>query len=1180
MPERSPRQSGGRRKQGGRAGSPPARDQNTSMGSNRSPPPRSPRSPRSPRMQQSFQSAGSVEQGGLVFEEAELKLQHAVMQLSDLCTVQEARITQLRAAAARKGHMTRSRDHRQQMEEQFVALRKQEKNELMRVQRQYEEFLKSHQRDLDAARKEHADTERDLQRLQTTAEREGQRRSEAEAAHHAAQATLEQLNRRLKALSGVEAELHLTKCGADDREQEQRQLIQRLQTDLQEGREEAARLGARAAELKAQIAKQGQLHGAEHADTQKHRQRRVHMLSASEQQRGRSQAEASALQKQHDRQAELISQMFPSYREGVPDAEATHLTALTRDDPVHESSQQSLRRRADLDHLRDRVRERDGALTERSHAVGVITDCLQSGLHGAGEPHGPHSISPSETLLSCFPDPCRVGDTLTAVVTTCNHDGCPATGLTYQELRAHQLQFGPGGAVSVMGDVSLTAVAAGHCSTFSGSCEPTEPGRAGFRVTVRGVPLVCSARVVPADDPTAAPAERPALTVSCAPHCGAPGQQLRIVVVQRDPETLLPLRDPQQLEDPLLGGLGLLAAAPAPRAARVQRNLGLYRAVCTVPPRPDAEPGLQTPDFAGVEASCFGAVACCTVPCRDAGGPGRDDCALTLCCAPDPVPEGGTVTAWVTPRDAAFAPAAEEGAEPPDVTPVGTAGAAGSLRWDPSCGAYVCSFTAAAPGRAGVTAHVGNAAVTRTVSVIPNGHCVPSQTQLRLSPSEVAPGDSVRVSIVCRDAHGHLADGPEPTALRITPLGAATAALPVSRVQGSLSSYETKLRTAAGAKHASAGCVLDFSTYSATARVQVGRRQGTRHKDPAAAEEGSPAAGPLGAGGAAQPPLVVQWAADPVAPLGEAVALVVCPPEGGPGAPAVHAADNCSLLGAPQRLGPAGAACAWQVAVRVGPLPGSAAITAAAGPQGQLRAAASVTVADGPAAPSLEHGAARLRDLARLLSEQLQRQDGMRQENDQLEAQLRQMEEDLHAQQQQVQSQSGFTLDTADDEGDQLPPYALFGILLSDGVTYGTQWETAGGARVVEILDGGPVHQGNCLDGTAAAPGDIVTTMAWEDTETGAHLSRKVAELADFRRVCREIAVRTPPSKSLPEVVLTFCQGGDPRGRTFRVSAVTERTSAPPGRSAGVRKHPPKQVDLSASPYRHRRGQYLPMASP
>jgi len=930
----------------------------------------------------------------------------------------------------------------------------------------------------------------------------------------------------------VDNELADAKRYGVDGEKEQNRVIARLTAEIKQRGDDLTGMYRRVRELREQIQKVEEAKKLEDAAGARHGTKREAVIAVKEQRHTQLHAEVEVLTGSFREHTEKVYERYPDFSQSVPDAEMVHKEIAAADAAIHESHRQAVRLHADSHHLDNEVRHFDGGHNLRALELNRLADLLQSlAVPVDVEPTASSSISPTGTLVACLPDPCPVGHPLKLVVTTVNESGLPVAGASAEEISAQYITVSHAGGVTSLGsNVVISGVGEEGSSTFTGEVTATQAGRFGFKVTFRGAELTCSARV----QEDAAVVDMSALTVHCTPHSSHPFSRLGVTVVLRH-ASLKPARGAALNWEPYtaplnIRGTGLLDGAAVPPLRQLHEGVGVF--TTNVELGPEVQPGYV--DFAGVEVASTKDWVGATVYTGERLEP--DSAVTTVCCSPDPVEPGGDVTYWIVPRTTGGQALNGAILEVPEVTPVQDAGDLQPPQWSVDHNAWTGRFTARDDGteehiaRAGVKVNLGGSSVTKTVGVLPMQHCVPQNTRLRLTPDVISPGASITVSITTHDAKGRLAKGPEATAFRLTPLGGATKALPVYPMAAE-GHYEARLQTAQGDAHASAGCSLDFAGFSSSARVRIVRSQSP---PPAArAQAPLPVRDP-------RPPIALQWARDPVVPLEEALVTAVVP-EGG-GMPELHALDNCTVKTGLIQTG----THVWRGVVHVGPKTGSAKVAVH---YGQKRVAAGVCVQGTRPEGDINDAAQRLYD-TNALEDFCGETDELRQENDEKQARLDALEKELYERQQALEL-------TVFNDDEPPAPFVLFGVLLSDGVTYGGEWQSSRGARVVMIRDDGPVALAEQVDSVAVRPGDEITEMQWID-ESGAKSVRRVGQLADFRKVCRELGVRFPHGDP-PAVTVSFTQ----KGRSYRIVAQTRRTVDPPGRSAGVRKHPAKTIQLS-----------------
>eukprot|EP01062_Namystynia_karyoxenos_P077912 TRINITY_DN7941_c1_g1_i1.p1 TRINITY_DN7941_c1_g1~~TRINITY_DN7941_c1_g1_i1.p1 ORF type:complete len:1246 (+),score=418.01 TRINITY_DN7941_c1_g1_i1:119-3739(+) len=830
-------------------------------------------------------------------------------------------------------------------------------------------------------------------------------------------------------------------------------------------------------------------------------------------------------------------------------------------------------------------------LSEGWRDVGRATGELQEAVDALEAALGGRlsEVCPEETLVSCYPDPCPVGQALHVIITTCDADRRPVAGAGRDEIAVRRLDFSAHGAVSQREALAVDAVLDKGCpsSTFIASFHPEADGRAGFRISFRGQEFTASACVPPPPPPmlrevmAVAAQQPPALTVHCSPGSAAVGDHLRVAVVMREPGSFLPMRScTVPAEDLRPVSYGTLYGLRPPPLRQLREASPVYELDLVLPTELAAQGSarhhvgveVMAPD--GSEAA-RGSVPLVATPSADQTAcPGSS----VLVCLPDPACCGERVQVFISARNQHRHPVPNCSPEvaavlAPRLAAVGTATEieqpvqlqdARSLVW-------AGAFTADRVGRAGVCASFPgreSARMRSTVTVHPAAAPVPEMTLLELTPAAVQLGETVCATVTTCDADGRAVPGPPPGSMQLQPVGCVASVLPLRRVDGSLCRYTAVLRTAgSAAAKSSAGCTLQWEQFRATARVRV-----TGVPLDAPTQQAPPPAPQL----PAAPRNFAAFLADPVPRGGECLVLLAAyedAPAKGPRTPQqlaaengtadaiapsarsqagrvpqLWAAENCTVVRPPEAVH--GSKALWQAVVRVGETLGTASVDATfaggAGAHGSTTVAAEhwddldqqLSRLRGLCGAALDAASAEHHRAARLAHKEKQLQGGHRGDGS-----------------------TGL--------------YLLFGLQLSDGIHFSGLWEPFDGCKVIEVIHGGPVAQAKQLDGIAVRFGDFAREVRWTDPESGRTTAKRVQTLDQFRRLCEELSLRYPVGDA-PPVTLTFTRRSEGTlPRDFRIEVFTDRTPAPPGRFIGTLRHTTtRAIDTAGagSPQRSRAG--------
>eukprot|EP01062_Namystynia_karyoxenos_P056730 TRINITY_DN47650_c0_g1_i1.p1 TRINITY_DN47650_c0_g1~~TRINITY_DN47650_c0_g1_i1.p1 ORF type:complete len:1215 (+),score=267.07 TRINITY_DN47650_c0_g1_i1:79-3645(+) len=834
------------------------------------------------------------------------------------------------------------------------------------------------------------------------------------------------------------------------------------------------------------------------------------------------------------------------------DALLCRLSALTEEEVLRGAA-----RRTELRRLR--------SLADDFENFARSTGALPASAERAGEA--------DRVVVAALPDPCAVGEPLHLVATLTDSAGRVVRGAAAVDLVVHPLCCLAEGAASIGAALAVEPAAAGEggcgggaaCCTFSACFRPSAPGRAGFRVRLGAADYVATAAVVAPEalpDTTAAPWPPP-FSVSCGPDGLVGSGAMSVTVVMREPGTLFPACTPfTAVQAGELRGApsGAAGGAEPPEFVQVGRSPIFTASVRITDGGAAAAFAEGEHPYAGCRVAVGGDEIAGSTRFAAAGDAQCDPLAVTASCFPDPCRAGDEVSVFIVLRDAARRPlpATAAGAALLRLCPTGCVEAL-SQQAEPHGWLYRAAFTAAAPpddrpGRAGVDVALshgaeGGPAVPScrvTAEVIPPGTRAPQCTALALDPPTAAgPGDVVQVLVTTRCAAGHETPGPEPTSLRLIPLGAVGAVSAVRRRQGSEARYTAKFEVSTSAAEGdSAGVTLSFDGHAVSAVVTVvagptrpsggqGQWSGLAQPDPAL------------------PGLLVTFAADPAPPGSVVDVVIACPDAGTAGGalPTLRAEANVSDI-VRQPLPARGVPGVWLGSVRVG-LQERCAVVSALAP-GAAPTCASTTVSGEEAVLSPPSLAARLRDAAAALNEAPRDawRRGAMERLQRCAARQRVLDERAL----QREAAGGYASPQSPVASTVVPgvlplqEHILCGFGLSDGVRYGQSIRMDGGAWVHDVFSAGPAER------AGVQPGDVITGARVE----GGRARVAVQSVHDFRKLLSLLRIGTAPGDEWPGIHISLQRGG----RTLRAFIEPQVVGKAPSRCYRVR-HPPRSVSPS-----------------
>ena len=761
------------------------------------------------------------------------------------------------------------------------------------------------------------------------------------------------------------------------------------------------------------------------------------------------------------------------------------------------------------------------------------------------------TVCVAKTLVACYPDPCPIGQDLHLVVTTCDSTGQPVRGVHKEEFKVSQVTFPPSGGCQNGQDFLIEDVLnrdrASSC--FHASYQTPAEGRSGYKVVFRGHTFLTTSHVPipsPASVDAAEQEERkPRFTVSCVPNIVAVGETMDVTIVVREPGTLLPARECIIPVDQFkvtayttAQGLKLVNALQQIKGTPVYHTRVAVEGV-TAQGTPRDYIGLEVMLKGGTDASRGSS----KLIADSRNDKEWDPNATTVFCSPDPAVEGEEVRVYVTARNSYWVPL-PTGAVNPAPLPQFTAKGSTTLVEQPELAdgpsqVFVGRFIPAEAGRSGVSVTMGGVEIgSGTVHVSRPEAVDPSRTELKVYPSVVPAGETIHISLTTCDADGRATPGPEPTAFRLTPLGTAGTLLPLRRVDGSESLYVTTLRTSKESTHTTAGVTVDFEGKTLAKKIRVSAEPLDIPSEVTPAADEAPTV----------PKFCVRFTQDPVAP-GDIIPIMICVNNDDPNQdrrrrdmklPELRAMVNCEVV---EMVKPVpGARCVWRALVKMGSHFGSS--SADVFVDNRTYSTSTTVLGDGVEAlgtqisrlKTLEVG---LRDVLREVEERKRDLDDRSRALDERDADIRTREEELEER-------------TAVRQVDEVPQHILFGLHLSDGIQYGYQWDAVDGAKVVEVLDDGPIA---ALE-QKIQPGDVLKEVKYTDVHGYIHTCA-VRQMDDFRRVARMLSKPGPA----PDVTLTFYQ---PQEDAFLAVRVCPQSSpTPPGRSVGTVRHPCRTMDTS-----------------
>ncbi|KAJ9446792.1 hypothetical protein DIPPA_05916 [Diplonema papillatum] len=1101
--------------------------------------------------------------------DSEQRLWEAVDKLSDLTQLQKAQLQLFARSAGRFQHKNDSREAKL-VEENLIDLKRREAKELQTRKADFERMMESHSAQLSTVRMQLLEEQSAHEKTAELLQDQEMQTKHAAGAYKEVQGWLDEAQQKVKKLGAEVKDLELRRQSLADDSNDMTMKISNLSQDV--GTRERL---IKEAEVKAARIQKELSSFKESLQVEKDTNKRLNNQIAINQ----NEANAEAARAKHEiaqieaevenlvertQRWEKFDELCPDYKEIVSQME-------NKDEVLHRAKQVVATKHSDEQTLIGKARQSEADIHQLVNELKTIEDTLDN-IVTVPDTTTVGKVCVAKTLVCCYPDPCPVGRDVNLIITTVDNTGLPIRGVHKEEFKVQQLTYPPTGGCIVGDDRFVDDVQDNEraSSTFCCSYTTGQEGRAGFKVQFRGHTFLTTASV-PAPSPMHVALEseatrRPRFTVHCSPNTVASGEVMNVAIVVRQQGSLLPARFCNVPVDqfrvtPYSTAQGIVINTPLKQVA----GTAIFKLSVPI----DEVHAQGTPrDYAGVEVMIQGGTDAARGSVRLVSDSRNDvewdPTCTTISCYPDPVSIGDEVSVAVTARNSYWIPLPNPNAPMAGIqeededrmhyspqlapTPVLRANGSSTLIEQPAeakgpSQVYVGKFIPSEFGRCGVAVDMGGIRIgTCSVTVKLPEKVAPENTILSLEPAVVPAGDTIQVSVTTCDSTGRLTPGPEPTALRLTPLSASTVVLPLRRVSGTECKYVTTIRTSAEGAYTTAGLSLNFEGATFVKKVRVG---GARLDVPV---DERPAAKPA----VSVPKYSVAFNQDPVAP-GSTIPLTIAVNQDHPSydrrnqkpkQPVVKPLVNCELAGDVAAV--AGARYVWRCLLKVGETLGTSSVTV----ELDNHSYSASTTVDGDTTEDFKTQVSRLhaleikiRDLVRNTEERERDVEDRSRELDKREADIRAKEEEQQA---ALAGNSGHVEDDA-------PANLLFGMMLSDGIQYGSQWDAIDGAKVVEIMEGGPLDSAN--PDHKIAPGDILKEAQWEDTYGYVHTC-SVRQMDDFKRICRMLS-RTGMS---PKVTLTFLNAED---RLVKVHIHPGQTPEPPGRSMGTRRHPSKSIDTS-----------------
>eukprot|EP01063_Lacrimia_lanifica_P020415 TRINITY_DN27726_c0_g1_i1.p1 TRINITY_DN27726_c0_g1~~TRINITY_DN27726_c0_g1_i1.p1 ORF type:complete len:1214 (+),score=412.51 TRINITY_DN27726_c0_g1_i1:63-3704(+) len=1103
-------------------------------------------------------------------QQNEERLWQAIEKLGDINRVQRAQLLQLSSSQGRfRGKISKEA---KELEDKYVLLKQKETEVVTRRREEFEGMVRDYGKTMDSIRNEVMQEQKQRRNVEQLYEEEMLQTKMAKEAYLEVKGWYDSATGVIEELKLEKAHHEVVEKDFSDERIDMTTKISNLHTEVQV-RDEKLDAMAQECDHKTRLKDEAEGVAAQHEvriTEQENQAVIVERENAAEHSRlvtlvARLNEEIDVL-KENTKRWEDFDKMCPDYQLLLKQMEA-------KDGLIHRSQQLIATKHSDETALQSSVDKLQSGVKDKAADFARVEDRIENIVTSASGGDIGRAYAP-RTIVACYPDPCPVGRDLTLVITTCDTAGRPVRGADQEEFKVSRMHYPvdggcvPGEGVSVQ-DVSTEGR---KTSTFSCAVPVREEGRAGFQVQFRGCSFTATAscplphrpstlddgpdegQIVPEtgleEHELYKPARIPRITISCTPNTVTAGEAVDVNIMVREPGSLLPCRDTSIPMD--VFKLSPYTSAQGLRFTNPLRQIPLTPIFTTTVDVQGVVQGQGKPmDYVGIEVMIQGGAEVARGSVKLVGDAKCDEewdpSTTTIHCAPDPAYVGEEVSVYVVPRNSQYLPldAALRMAPFPSLKPNGSTVRVEECLYAEGLGAqiFVGKMTPSEAGRCGVNVHMGGRVVGGAgVAVLPAEDADPSKTVFEMTPANiVAAGETVQISITTKSAMGRDAPGPEPSSIRLTPLGNHVQLYPLRRVGGSDCKYVATLRTLPESKYTTTGVTVDIDGVTFSQRIRVSAEPADEPVvNPPRPEAELPAV----------PKYSAYFQSAEVQPH-EVIPLIICgnrdePQRRRPPAiPVVTPAANTVLEGPVTPV--VGSRHAWRCLVRSGPLAGTASVTVEV--DGQAYSASATVSRPGVPMNDLEAQLLRLQKLELHLRKFVGEVEERSKDMDERERELQRREMDLALRQEQFHR----SLQRPDgNEHEQL--YLMFGLALSDGIQYGYQWDTVDGAKVVEVIPDGPVDRTGKV-----IPGDILREVTYVD-EQGMTQKCAVHQMEDFKRVARLLSAQG----NFGETSLTFYSPEE--NAHIGITLHPASSPSPPGRPLGVRRHPSRADSVTGSP--------------
>eukprot|EP01060_Flectonema_neradi_P028479 TRINITY_DN3829_c0_g1_i2.p1 TRINITY_DN3829_c0_g1~~TRINITY_DN3829_c0_g1_i2.p1 ORF type:complete len:1108 (+),score=277.47 TRINITY_DN3829_c0_g1_i2:887-4210(+) len=1080
--------------------------------------------------------------------DSESRLWEAIEKLSDLSVMQMAQIDLLTKGQGRFKHKNDSKEAKL-IEENMLSLKKREAAELTKRRQEFEHLIDSHSVTMQNVRTSLLEEQTAHKETADMLQDEQLQRKHASDNYKEVQSWLEDAKKRIKELSDEVHGHELAKAALDDNTQDMQTTIGNLQNGIT-AREErikieelkSSRVQEELDEVNAVIQKKDDANNRLKDDLDAND-------TENQAEQSRLYSEIAHLKTEIDvimentKRWENFEKLCPDYKELVSQLE-------TKDEIIHRTKQAIATMNAEERSHEKESLDKEAATMTRIATLKSIENSLDNIV--TENDTGVGNVCVEKTLVCCYPDPCPVGRELHLLLTTCDSTGLPIRGVHQSEFKVQRLTMPPTGGCQIGDDIFVEDVLDNGriSSTFHSSYGTNAEGRSGYKVTFRGQTFLTSANV-PAACPTMSDANeaeslrKPVFTVHCSPSTVAVGEELDVTICMREEGSWLPAKMCTTPVDQFR--ISPYSTASGIRLVNPLKQVNGVSVYTMTIPIDDIHAAGTPRDYVGLEVMIQGGTDAARGSSKLVADSRHDtewDPTSTLIsCSPDPATVGDEITVVVTPRNSYWVPLPKSStaAPTPQITPLGSA----TLIHQPQevqgySQVYAAKFIPSNTGRCGVSVTMGGLDIgCASVQVNPADRPDPENTLLEIDPPVVPAGEPLHVTIVTKDASGRRVPGPEPTAFRLTPLSASTKIFPLRRVEGDDCRYVSTIETDVNSSYTTAGVAVDFDGASLSKKIRVGREGPDMpvHNTPSASvidtvPKYSVAFGGETAAPSAVLPVIISVNQDD--PATDRRRANIRPP-------VVRPVLNCEVSKPVVAL--AGARYVWKCYIRLGNVLGTASIEVDM--EGHTYTASTTVAAD--VTKEFDGQVDRLKEMEIKIRDLVRATEEKQRDLEEKERQLADREELLREKEEEREQQNSALLE------EEQPQHLLFGVQLSDGVQYGSQWEPVDGAKVVDVLEGGPLDSGT--EGQKVQPGDILKEVQWEDVYGYIHTCA-VRQMDDFKRICRMLSRQG----FAPVVTLTFFTVAQ---RSLKIVVEPGTTPEPPGRSMGTRRHPSRSVDAS-----------------